>query len=55
MFLVYTAVGAIWGWQCYRNLQDLLPIQVRDVIPEKTSTNAVLSSSITFLAYLVSS
>ncbi|KAJ3556522.1 hypothetical protein NM688_g1987 [Phlebia brevispora] len=27
MFIVYTVVGAVWAWQCYRNLQDLLPIQ----------------------------
>ena len=29
MFLVYTIVGAVWGFQCHRNMQDLLPIQVR--------------------------
>ncbi|KZT75008.1 hypothetical protein DAEQUDRAFT_17258 [Daedalea quercina L-15889] len=27
MFLVYTAVAVGWGWLCYKNLQDLLPIQ----------------------------
>ncbi|PCH33992.1 hypothetical protein WOLCODRAFT_112920 [Wolfiporia cocos MD-104 SS10] len=27
MFLVYTAVACGWAWLCYRNLQDLLPIQ----------------------------
>ncbi|KAL4241630.1 LU7TM family protein [Abortiporus biennis] len=27
MFLVYTAIGAAWGWLCYKNIQDLLPIQ----------------------------
>lgn len=28
MFLVYTVVAAGWGWLCYKNLHDLLPIQV---------------------------
>ncbi|KAJ3481723.1 hypothetical protein NLI96_g7467 [Meripilus lineatus] len=28
MFLLYTLVGAGWGWLCYQNLQDLLPIQL---------------------------
>lgn len=28
MFIVYAVIGAVWGWQCYKNLQDLLPIQV---------------------------
>ncbi|KZT02462.1 uncharacterized protein LAESUDRAFT_738744 [Laetiporus sulphureus 93-53] len=27
MFLVYSIVACGWGWLCYRNLQDLLPIQ----------------------------
>ncbi|KAH9835933.1 lung seven transmembrane receptor-domain-containing protein [Rhodofomes roseus] len=27
MFLVYTAVAVGWAWLCYKNLQDLLPIQ----------------------------
>ncbi|EPT01530.1 hypothetical protein FOMPIDRAFT_1059714 [Fomitopsis schrenkii] len=27
MFLVYTVVAAGWGWLCYKNLHDLLPIQ----------------------------
>jgi hypothetical protein len=29
MFIVYAVIGGVWAWQCYRNLQDLLPIQVR--------------------------
>ena len=36
MFIVYLLIGAAWGFQCYRNLQDLLPIQVRtrrDAVP----------------------
>lgn len=28
MFLVYIGLGLVWAWQCYQNLQDLLPIQV---------------------------
>lgn len=28
MFIVYTILAAAWGFQCWRNLQDLLPIQV---------------------------
>ncbi|TCD66492.1 hypothetical protein EIP91_001317 [Steccherinum ochraceum] len=27
MFIVYAVVAAGWGWLCYQNLQDLLPIQ----------------------------
>ncbi|KAI0697538.1 lung seven transmembrane receptor-domain-containing protein [Cytidiella melzeri] len=27
LFIVYTVLGAFWGVQCYRNMQDLLPIQ----------------------------
>lgn len=27
MFIVYAVLGAGWGWLCYQNLQDLLPIQ----------------------------
>ncbi|KAI0094293.1 lung seven transmembrane receptor-domain-containing protein [Irpex rosettiformis] len=27
MFIVYTVLAALWGFQCWRNLQDLLPIQ----------------------------
>jgi len=33
MFLVYAAFGLVWGWFCYRHLQELLPIQVRQSIP----------------------
>lgn len=29
MFLLYIALGAVWGWLCYRHQHDLLPIQVR--------------------------
>lgn len=39
MFLLYTLVGAGWGWLCYQNLQDLLPIQVR---PFMLSANILL-------------
>ena len=28
MFLVYCLLGIGWGWLCYKNVQDLLPIQV---------------------------
>ena len=28
MFIVYAVVAAAWGWLCFSNLQDLLPIQV---------------------------
>lgn len=31
MFLVYSALAVAWGWLCYQNVQDLLPIQVRDI------------------------
>ncbi|KAH9858027.1 lung seven transmembrane receptor-domain-containing protein [Lenzites betulinus] len=27
MFLVYSALAVGWGWLCYQNVQDLLPIQ----------------------------
>ncbi|KZV81961.1 hypothetical protein EXIGLDRAFT_779146 [Exidia glandulosa HHB12029] len=27
LFLVYTILGAGWGWLCYKHSQDLLPIQ----------------------------
>ncbi|OSD03235.1 hypothetical protein PYCCODRAFT_1477105 [Trametes coccinea BRFM310] len=27
MFLVYSALGIAWGWLCWQNVQDLLPIQ----------------------------
>ncbi|KAH7909796.1 protein PTM1 [Hygrophoropsis aurantiaca] len=27
MFLAYTAVGALWGWLCYKHVNELLPIQ----------------------------
>ncbi|KAI0639574.1 lung seven transmembrane receptor-domain-containing protein [Trametes polyzona] len=27
MFLVYSALAIVWGWLCYQNVQDLLPIQ----------------------------
>ncbi|CAL1694966.1 unnamed protein product [Somion occarium] len=27
MFIVYAVLGVAWGWLCYQNLQDLLPIQ----------------------------
>ncbi|TBU63788.1 lung seven transmembrane receptor-domain-containing protein [Dichomitus squalens] len=27
MFLVYSALAIAWGWLCYQNVQDLLPIQ----------------------------
>jgi len=27
MFIVYVALAAGWGWLCYQNLHDLLPIQ----------------------------
>jgi len=27
MFLAYVVVGCAWGWYCYRNIHDLLPIQ----------------------------
>jgi hypothetical protein len=27
MFLAYVAIGCVWGWYCYRNIHDLLPIQ----------------------------
>ncbi|KAI0669739.1 lung seven transmembrane receptor-domain-containing protein [Trametes maxima] len=27
MFLVYSALAIGWGWLCYQNVQDLLPIQ----------------------------
>lgn len=30
MFLVYSALAIAWGWLCYQNVQDLLPIQVCD-------------------------
>jgi len=29
MFLVYAAFGLVWGWFCYRHLQELLPIHTR--------------------------
>jgi hypothetical protein len=32
MFLFYAAFGLVWGWFCYRHLQELLPIQVRQSI-----------------------
>ncbi|KAL0063379.1 hypothetical protein AAF712_009688 [Marasmius tenuissimus] len=27
MFLVYGIIAAVWGWLCYKNLQDILPLQ----------------------------
>ncbi|KAI0375165.1 hypothetical protein BV20DRAFT_985525 [Pilatotrama ljubarskyi] len=27
MFLIYSALAIAWGWLCYQNVQDLLPIQ----------------------------
>ncbi|KIK70735.1 hypothetical protein GYMLUDRAFT_149265 [Collybiopsis luxurians FD-317 M1] len=27
MFIVYSALAAYWGWLCYKNAQDLLPLQ----------------------------
>jgi hypothetical protein len=27
MFLAYVTIGCVWGWYCYRNIHDLLPIQ----------------------------
>ncbi|KAF5388543.1 hypothetical protein D9757_004631 [Collybiopsis confluens] len=27
MFIVYGVLAAYWGWLCYQNLQDLLPLQ----------------------------
>ncbi|KIM88622.1 hypothetical protein PILCRDRAFT_2830 [Piloderma croceum F 1598] len=27
MFLAYVVIGCAWGWYCYRNINDLLPIQ----------------------------
>ncbi|TFK77316.1 hypothetical protein BDN72DRAFT_953770 [Pluteus cervinus] len=27
MFVVYGAAGAVWAWLCYKNAQDLLPLQ----------------------------
>jgi len=30
MLLVYVLFASAWGWLCYRHVQDLLPIQVRD-------------------------
>ncbi|KAF5368567.1 hypothetical protein D9758_002282 [Tetrapyrgos nigripes] len=27
MFIVYATLAAVWGWLCYQNLQDLLPLQ----------------------------
>ncbi|KIY69163.1 hypothetical protein CYLTODRAFT_489174 [Cylindrobasidium torrendii FP15055 ss-10] len=27
MFIVYAVFAAVWGWFCYRHVQDLLPIQ----------------------------
>ncbi|KAF9056134.1 lung seven transmembrane receptor-domain-containing protein [Panaeolus papilionaceus] len=27
MFVLYTLFGLYWGWLCYQNMQDLLPIQ----------------------------
>lgn len=27
MFIVYAILGAGWGWLCYQNREDLLPIQ----------------------------
>jgi hypothetical protein len=28
MFLVYTVLGGVWGWLCYKHKEDILPIQV---------------------------
>lgn len=28
MFLVYSLLAIAWGWLCWQNVQDLLPIQV---------------------------
>jgi len=28
MFIVYGVLAAAWGWLCYQNSQDLLPLQV---------------------------
>lgn len=41
MFIIYAVIGGVWGWQCYRNLQDLLPIQVSLSEPDH-----ILSSNI---------
>ncbi|KAJ7597591.1 lung seven transmembrane receptor-domain-containing protein [Mycena floridula] len=27
MFLLYSVFGGLWGWMCYQNLNELLPIQ----------------------------
>lgn len=27
MFLVYAIIGAAWGWLCYKNMNEILPIQ----------------------------
>jgi hypothetical protein len=32
MFLLYAAIAGVWGWMCYQNMQDLLPIQVSIIL-----------------------
>jgi hypothetical protein len=29
MFILYSALAAAWGWLCYKNIAEILPIQVR--------------------------
>jgi hypothetical protein len=29
MSVVYTIIGVVWGLLCWKNSQDLLPLQVR--------------------------
>ncbi len=52
MFLVYSLLAIAWGWLCYQNLQDLLPIQVSHALTIHGQNSQL--SSITFPVYLAS-
>ncbi len=29
MLLLYSVMGAAWGWLCYKHVSEILPMQVR--------------------------
>jgi hypothetical protein len=45
MFVLYFAITSVWAWLCYKNMQDLLPIQVSSY---STLNEAVLTASLQY-------
>lgn len=46
MIAVYTILGVGWAWLCYKNLQDLLPIQVCHVLRKHNQLSPEIATAL---------